>query len=307
MSVAAFVMRKGPSGFGYGSTAERVTRGLDLTDRRYVLTGCNAGLGRETLRVLGMRGAHMVALARSEEKARRALEETGAAGTPLGCDLSEPASVNACVDAVKGFGHAVDGIICNAGIMALPKPEIVHGLERQFLTNHMGHFILVTGLLDALAEDARVVILSSDAHRMSKNGIDFENLDASRGYSPWRAYSQSKLANLLFAKAIARRFQGTRRTANAVHPGVIRTQLGRHMNLGLRAAMTVFGPLFLKNVAQGAATECYVATHPDLAEVSGQYFANCNIAKPIPAAEDPALATRLFEVSESLAKKLVRG
>ena len=224
---------------------------------------------------------------------------------PLACELSDPASVRGCVEAVKRSGHRLDAIICNAGIMALPKLELAHGYELQFFTNHIGHFILVTGLLDQLADDGRVVMLSSDAHRRRpRRASSFDNLSGEQGYSAWRAYGQSKLANLLFAKELARRFAGTERTANAVHPGVIRTNLSRHMASFAQAGFALIGPLALKTVAQGAATEVYAAVHPAMAATSGAYLADCNLARPRADAEDAALARKLWEVSEQIVTKL---
>jgi WW domain-containing oxidoreductase len=304
MSLYGLLSRRGPSGFGYSSTAEQVTEGLSLAGKTYLVTGANAGLGAEVLRVLSLRGARVLATARSKEKAEAACAGLAEA-VPLACELSEPASVRGCVEAVKGRGVRLDAIICNAGVMALPGLELVCGLEKQFFTNHIGHFLLVTGLLPQLAEAGRVVMLSSSAHRQApKVGIDFDNLNGARGYSPWAAYGQSKLANLLFAKELSRRFQGSKNTANAVHPGVIRTSLQRHMNPFLAASMAALGPLALKSVAEGAATEVYVATRPELAVVSGEYFADCNIASPRADANDPALAKRLWERSEEIVAEL---
>src|SRR5204863_7920052 len=116
-----------------------------------------------------------------------------------------------------------------------------------------------------------------------------------KGYRPWTAYGQSKLANLLFAKQLARRFAGTKRTANAVHPGVIRTKLQRHMNPIVSALFAALGPLALKSIEQGAATQVWAATHPDLAEVTGKYLADCNLAKPRPIANDERLAQSLWD------------
>ncbi len=301
MSLYELFTSKGPSGFGYGSTAEQVTAGLDLKGKTYLVTGCNSGLGHEALRVLTLRGAKVVGTARTVEKAREACATVKGETVPLACELSDPKSVRACVAAVKAAGLQLDGIIANAGIMALPKLEKAFGYELQFFTNHIGHFILVTGLLDALTPEGRVVMLSSAAHKGApKGGIQFDNLDGSKGYGDWANYGQSKIANLLFAKELARRFQGTRRTANAVHPGVIKTNLGRHMNPLAGLVFGIVGPLVLKSVPQGAATEVFVATHPSLAGVSGQYFADCNVAKPRADAEDAELAKKLWEVSEQI-------
>ncbi len=298
MSLVSLLKGKGPSGFGYGSTAEEVTEGLDLGGRTYLVTGSNSGLGRETVRVLLLRGARVLATGRSEDRVQRAFPDASECLVPMACELSEPSSVRACIEAVKKQGTLLDGLICNAGIMALPKLEVVHGFERQFFTNHIGHFILVRGLLDRLTETGRVVMLSSGAHAGApRAGIEFDNLSGAKGYMAWKAYGQSKLANLLFAKELAKHLAGTGKTANAVHPGVIHTNLARNMGSFVDAALALAGPIALKNVAQGAATQVYVATHPGLEGVSGEYFADCNLATPTRAARDEALAARLWEES----------
>jgi len=301
MSLYERFVSKGPSGFSYGSTAEQVTEGLSLTGKTYLVTGCNSGLGHEAMRVLALRGARVVGTARSEDKARQACASVTGQTVPLACELSDPRSVRACVDAVKARGIELDAIICNAGIMALPKLEKAHGYELQFFTNHIGHFILVTGLLDQLTPKGRVVMLSSDAHRGApKSGIEFDNLDGSKGYGAWRAYGQSKIANALFAKELARRLAGTGKTAYSVHPGVIATNLTRSMNPLVAVAFAVGTPLALKSIPQGAATEVYVATNPRLLGASGDYFANSNVGKPRGDVRDEALAKRLWEVSETI-------
>lgn len=305
MSLYQLFKGKGPSGFGYGTTAEEVTAGLSLKGKTILVTGCNSGLGFEAMRVLSGRGARVLGTARTLEKARAACAAVGGETVPLACELSDPARVRTCVEAVKAAGHRLDALICNAGIMALPKLEQAHGIELQFFTNHLGHFILVTGLLDRLAADGRVVMLSSAAHTMApKEGIRFDDLAGAKGYTAWGHYGQSKLANLLFAKELARRFAGTRRTANAVHPGVIRTNLGRHMPGVASFLFGLAGPLVLKTVPQGAATEVYVAVHPDVATTSGAYFADCNVATPRADADDPALARKLWEASEAIVARL---
>jgi len=305
MSLLTSFRRNGPSGFGGASTAEDVTAGLDLTGRTILVTGCNSGIGFETVRVLAKRGGRVIATARTEEKARSATAELGKEMVPMACELSAPASVRACVAAVKARGQRLDAIICNAGIMGLPKLEQAFGYELQFFTNHIGHFILVTGLLDQLAEDGRVVIVASQAHRRSaEGGIAFDNLSGQKGYDPWAAYGQSKTANILFARQLAKRLAGTKRTANALHPGVINTNLARSMRGGISAAMTILSPLFFKSIAQGAATQCFLATRPEVASVSGEYWLDCNIAEPRPYARDAALAERLWQESERIVSQL---
>ena len=304
MSVLAMLKAKGPSGYGYGSTAEVVTQGLALKGKNFLVTGSTSGLGLETVRVLAQRGGRVFATGRTKEKATTACTRVPGVIVPVECELSDPKSVRECVALLRKDGVHFDAIIANAGIMALPKLQQACGYELQFFTNHIGHFLLVTGLLEQLTEKGRVVILSSAAHlRAPKVGIEFDNLSGERSYSPWAAYGQSKLANLLFAKELAKKLAGTGKTANAVHPGVIATNLSRNMGFE-KIALTIASPLLLKNEAEGAATQCYVAVRPELEGVTGEYFADCNVAKSSPISHDAALATRLWEESERIAQKV---
>src|SRR5450755_3113924 len=250
MSILQVFKPNGPSGFGYGSTAEQVTDGISLAGKTILVTGCNSGIGLESMRVLAMRGATVIGTGRSVEKAKAACDSIVGGAIPLACELSDPASVRACIASIKNRKIKLDSIIANAGIMALPKLETFFGYEAQFFTNHIGHFILVTGLLGDLAEDCRVVMVSSDAHlRAPKEGIAFDNLDGAKRYTPFEAYGQSKIANLLFAKELARKFAGTKKTANAIHPGVIKTNLARSMKNPLVAVVfAIAAPLALKSV-----------------------------------------------------------
>jgi NAD(P)-dependent dehydrogenase (short-subunit alcohol dehydrogenase family) len=295
---AEITLPRGP--FGEASTAEEVTAGLDLSGMTAVVTGCNSGLGFETMRVLALRGAHVIGTARTAEKARKACAAIAGETTPVVLELSDFGSVNACAAAIKGMGRPIDMLICNAGIMALPELDLVYGLERQFVVNHLGHFLLVNQLLDAVAEaeQGRVVMVSSRAHRMApESGIDFDNLDGSVSYTPWEAYGRSKLANGLFAAELARRTSGTSVTANSLHPGVIRTNLVRHLD------RVIDDSRFDKSIPQGAATQCYVAAHPIPAAISGEYFVDCNPARASDLMYDEALAAKLWTVSEELVRR----
>jgi WW domain-containing oxidoreductase len=307
MSLVSLLKGKGASGFGYGTTAEVVTQGILLKGKTFLVTGSTSGIGLETVRVLAQRGARIFAAGRSKDKVLTALGRMPGVFIPLACELSEPGSVRACLAEVASNGTQLDGIIANAGVMALPTLELVHGYERQFFTNHIGHFLLVTGLLPHLTDQARVVIVSSGAHTMApKAGIEFDNLAGQRSYAPWTAYGQSKLANLLFAKQLAKRLanQGSAVTANAIHPGVIMSGLQRNMPAAQRFGMAIAAPIGFKSIAEGAATQVYVATRPELAGVSGEYFADCNIATPTAQARDAALAERLWAESEQIVARL---
>jgi len=187
--------------------------------------------------------------------------------------------------------------------MTLPAPRPTLGLDLQFLTNHIGHFILVTGLVDLLTDDGRVVVVSSGAHFMAPAvGIEFDNLSGQRDYQPWRAYGQSKLANLLMVKSLARMLDGDK-TANALHPGVIQTRLGRHLD-DYDGVLDDIGRENLKTVGQGAATQVYLAVHPDVAGRTGLYFSDCRVKEPSGPAQDEALADRLWAESERIVAAL---
>ncbi len=290
------------SNFNKRSTAEEVTEGIDLTGKTVLITGVNSGIGTETMRVMALRGAHVIGTARSLEKASDAAAEIPGAVTPMACELTDLEDIRRCAAAVAAAAPEIDILIANAGIMALPKLEQVNGIEKQFATNHLGHFLLVNLLKEQIkaAGNARVVVVSSSAHLQApKEGIQFDNLSGERGYSAFRAYGQSKLANVLFANGLNQRL-GHGATANSLHPGVIGTNLGRHMNPLLAGVMGLFMVPFSKSVAQGAATQCYVATSADLAGVAGKYFADCHEARTNPLADDRHLADRLWKVSEEL-------
>ncbi len=302
MSLLSMLKGKGESGFGYGSTAEQVTQGLDLAGKNILVTGSTSGLGLETVRVLALRGATVYGTTRLLPKAEAAY--TGISGDlhPLVCELSRPESVRACVQVLRDEGVVLDAILCNAGIMALPNLEQAHDWELQFFTNHVGHFLLVTGLLDQLAASGRVVMVSSEAHRNApKAGIELDNLSGERGYGAWSAYGQSKLANILFARHLqSSLFVGTRRVATSLHPGVINTNLGRHMPAFVRGALKLGAPLVLKSIPQGAATQTYLTAHPDGARHPGEYHSDVNLAKPTSHGLDDALARALWEKTEEI-------
>ncbi|MBP7283402.1 MAG: SDR family oxidoreductase [Leptospiraceae bacterium] len=306
MSLLAMLKPKGKNGFGYSTTAEEVTAGISLEGKTIFITGCNSGLGKETIRVLALRGARIIGTARTKEKAESALKEiSGKSHLGLECELANPTNIKACVTEIKKQKIKLDVIICNAGIMALPTLEKAFGYDLQFFTNHIGHFLLVTELLSELTEEARVVVVSSEAHRNApKEGIDSENLAGEKYYSAWTFYGQSKFANLLFAKELARRFSGTKKTAYALHPGVIKTNLARSMNPVLQILFGMGEHLFLKSVPQGAATECYLASNPTVSSLSGNYFADCNPKSPRKDAENLELAKKLWEVSEKIVAKI---
>jgi len=306
LAVAAYVGRAGAqeaprSSFGRDATAEQVTEGVDLTGKTIVVTGCNSGIGLETMRVLALRGAHVVGTARTLERGQEACASVKGKATPVVLELSDFDSVVACADAIRALDVAVDALVCNAGVL-LMQLEQVRGLETQFVVNHLGHFILVNRLLDRVtaAPQGRVVVVGSTAHRQPPlGGIQFDNLSG-RGWER-QAYAHSKLANGLFSFELAKRLAGTRATSNSLHPGVVATNIMRNLNFTPPAGGGGGGFSF-ESPAQGAATSCYLASNPALAGVTGLYFEDCNPVEPSALQKDSALAARLWQVSEELTR-----
>ena len=284
--------------FGKRSTAEEVTAGMDLAGKTALVTGCNSGLGLETMRVLALRGAHVIGAARTLEKAEEACASVTGKTSPLAVELTDLPGIVAAADQVAAMDMPLDMLILNAGIMQLPELQLVHGVERQFAVNHIGHFLLTMRLLDQVvaADAGRVVVVSSGAHRWAPQGIRFDNLDGSQDYDPREAYGVSKTANGLFSRELARRLARTRATSNSLHPGVIPTNLSRHLP---QRDYDMSNPFF-KTIPEGAATQCYVATHPELAGVTGWYFDDCNPALPNEHMQDDAMAAKLWAFSEDL-------
>jgi WW domain-containing oxidoreductase len=311
MALVAVFKGKGPNGLGWASTAEEATAGCDLTGKTMLVTGCNSGLGFETIRALALRGARVIATARTVEKAREACGRLKGDFLPVACELSEPASVRAAVAAVSSDAAPLDAIVCNAGVMSIPTPQQKFGWELHLFTNHIGHFILVTGLLDRLSPTGRVVVTASNAHRRAPPpGIDFDNLSGERDYVPMKAYGVSKLANILFTRELARRLGNggnggsPGQTANTLHPGVIFTNIGRTLPAVANLAFGMAAKVMLKTPAQGAATQCYLAASPAVAQVSGAYYDDCNPSETRPFGRDMAMAARLWEASEALVARL---
>lgn len=295
--------------FGAESTADEVVAGLDLGGIRVLVTGATSGLGFETARVLASHGAAVVVAGRTLERAAAACRRMAPGRTePLALELEDWPGLRAAAAHVTADGRGLDVLICNAGVMAPRELRLVHGVEQQFAVNHLAHFILSQHLLPALtaAPQGRVVVVASNAMGFAPPaGIDFDNLDGSRGYEPLAMYGQSKLANALFAFALADRLRATRVTVNVLHPGVILTNLDRAGSaLGrLRARLMAWSNPRLKSIAAGSATQVYLATAPALARVSGQYFEDCNPVVPDePRLADSALRARLWTTSESLTR-----
>jgi NAD(P)-dependent dehydrogenase (short-subunit alcohol dehydrogenase family) len=302
--------------FGPDSTAADVIAGIDLTDKRAIVTGGSSGIGIETARALAAVGAEVTLAVRNTEAGAKTAADitvtTGNAAVEVReLDLADPESV---VAFVAGWSEPLDLLINNAGVMALPDLRLTPaGWELQFATNHLGHFALAVGLHDSLAAAApgsRIVSLSSRGHLRSPVVFDDVNF-SSRPYDRWLAYGQSKTANVLFAIEANRRWSDEGITTNAVHPGAIAaTNLSRYLDSDYLEQLRTSGVYRYKTIEQGAATSVLVATSPQLEGVGGRYFEDCNEAPVVEHptqdtgsgvasyAVDPANAERLWELSE---------
>ena len=297
----------------FETTTDEVIAGVDLSDRVALVTGANSGLGLETARALASAGAHVVLAARDEAKGKETASEISSrlpgASLEYGVlELDSLASVRSFADWFLSSHAKLDLLINNAGVMATPFARTVDGFERQFGTNHLGHFLLTNLLLPAVlaAAPARIVNLSSAGHRNSDVDFDDPNFER-REYSEWPAYGQSKTANILFSVELDRRLASKGVRAYAVHPGVIMTNLSRYLtesvvkDLMVRVEERTKGAgLQMKTVEQGAATSVWAAVAPELADVGGVYLEDVAISEPEPYALNPDSAKRLWSLSEQL-------
>lgn len=309
------------SRFGKETTALEVVQGLSLRGRHAIVTGGAAGLGYETSRALAQAGATVTLAVRDVAQGDSAATAlSGATGNPAirvaRLDLGDLASVRRFADDWARRGDPLHLLVNNAGIMASPLSRDANGWESQFAINHLGHFALTRALLPVLlaSEAPRVVALSSSGHRLSP--IVFDDLHFERReYNKWKAYGQAKTANALMALHLDTLHAKDGLTANAVHPGGIRTGLLRFISREEKDALGWGGPEDqvppgYKNVEQGAATTVWAAVAPELQGHGGRYLEDCNEAEPSPEGErrfgyvphirDREAAARLWTVSEAL-------
>lgn len=305
--------------FGATSTTDEVLDGIDLRGRRILVTGASAGLGVETCRALAARGAEVIGMVRDEAKGIRATAAVvAAAATGQGHfervtgDLADLASLRRCADTLLRADKPLHAIIANAGVMACPEGRTADGFETQFGTNHLGHFVLINRLVPLLRSGGRIVNLSSAGHRFADVDLDDPGFVRTT-YDPFVAYGRSKTANILFSVALDRRLRSRGIRVNAVHPGVIQTELGRHMTPEMIARISGGGgtaAFVFKTVPQGAATSVWSGFRAAADDVGGRYCEDCHVAAITndPNARsgvrayalDPDRAEALWALSESL-------
>jgi NAD(P)-dependent dehydrogenase (short-subunit alcohol dehydrogenase family) len=318
------------NGFGAATTTDDVLAGIDLSRKRVLVTGVSAGLGVETSRSLVAHGAQVVGAARDLDKARSATGGISAQAANGGgfelveLDLASLASVRACADGLVAKGLPFNAIIANAGVMATPFGRTIDGFETQFGTNHLGHFVLVNRIATLIASGGRLVNVSSSGHHYADVDLEDPNFEHTP-YDPVIAYSRSKTANVLFAAEFDRRHKARGVRATAVHPGGIRTELGRHMQpheidgfiaqINAQAAAIGEPPFQWRTVPQGAATSVWAAFVAPAGDVGGHYCADCQVSELTdgpttlanpgvsPYALDPQRSKALWAKSEEMVRE----
>src|SRR5258708_4618705 len=316
--------------FGAISTTDDVLTGVNLRGKRIFVTGVSAGLGVETARALTAHGAQVVGAARDLVKAKAATEPVRKDADAnhgmfelVELDLANLKSVRACSEGLLAKGEPFDAIIANAGVMATPFGRTADGFETQFGTNHLGHFVLVNRIASLLRAGGRLINLSSSGHRYSNVDLEDPNFERTP-YEPFVAYGRSKTANALFAVAFDKRHRDRGVRAAAVHPGGIRTELGRYAEPGRiekvveeinrQLAGQGQGPFQWKSIPQGAATSVWAAVVAPAEEIGGRYCENCHACHVVPDhtaldlggegvreyALDPDNAEALWKKSEEL-------
>jgi NAD(P)-dependent dehydrogenase (short-subunit alcohol dehydrogenase family) len=277
----------------------------DMNGRVCIVTGANRGIGKATALGLARAGARVVMVCRSQERGAIAATEidetvgrhlTGV----LVADLASKESIRRAAVAFTSQHDRLDVLVNNAGIITRRRIISADGIETQFAVNHLASFLLTHLLLDLLkrSRPSRIVNVSSDSHFRGR--IDFDDLQGARRYGHFKAYCQSKLANVLFTRELARRLIGTGVTVNCLHPGVIATHLlasAMWLPRSLEGALT----LFFRNPVQGAQTSVHLATSPAVEGITGRYFRECSEHQPSFEAQDDKTAVRLWQVSAKLA------
>jgi NAD(P)-dependent dehydrogenase (short-subunit alcohol dehydrogenase family) len=277
----------------------------DMRGKTVVVTGATDGVGKEAALRLAEAGASLVLVSRNPEKGQAVVASLQRQAHNeniqfLQADLSRRADVRRVAADIRARCDRLDVLLNNAGAIFMRRAESADGIEMTLALNHLNYFLLTHELLGQLkaSAPARIVNVASAAHR--RGGIDFDDLEGGKSYAGWRAYSQSKLANILFTYELSRRLGGTGVTANALHPGFVRTRFGSNNSLlakiGIAIAMRVSGI----SVGAGGKTSVYLATSPDVDGATGGYYDQCSPVRSSAISYDEAVAARLWEISAGM-------
>ncbi|KAK7603181.1 hypothetical protein V9T40_003180 [Parthenolecanium corni] len=281
-----------------------------------IVTGCNTGIGKETIAEFYRRGAKVIAACRDIQKTQAAIDDIKESTKELQnvgsfviqeLDLSSFESVRKCAERILQTEPSIHLLVDNAGIMACPKQLSKDGYELQFATNHLGHFLFTLLLLPRIIKSApaRIVIVASSAHQFGDGKMHFEDINLDNGYTPSHAYGRSKTANILFARELGKRLKGTGVTTYSLHPGIINTELGRHLHETYpwtSRLANFFIKSFGKTPIQGAQTTLYCALDEKCANETGLYYAECAVSTPMYRARCDERAAELWNESIKLVK-----
>ncbi len=279
----------------------------ELEGKVVAITGANAGIGKETAVALAGMGAAVVMTSRDPGRGTDALaevrERSGSTAVDLmQLDLASFESIRACAAGLLDRHDRLDVLVANAGLVMSKRTETVEGFETTFGVNHLGHFYLTNLLFDRLraGDPSRVVVVSSAAHKMVRRGLDFDDLQCTRHYRAFDAYSRSKLANVYFTRELARRLADSGSIANAAHPGYVASHFARDGDFYLEPVIKLGARLFAVSPEEGARTSVYLASSPEVEGVTGGYYVKCRPATVSTIAQDDIAARRLWDASEAL-------
>lgn len=276
-----------------------------LMNKIAVVTGANSGMGMATTKALLNEGATVIMLCRDEKRGTEAYQKMLQDGNSrtylILCDLGDYDSIRSFAREVKERFGRLDILVNNAGFISLDRQETKEGLERQFGINHVGHFLLTTELIDIMPSGGRIVNVASGAHKTGK--IHFDDVNLHKGFNVFKAYSQSKLANVLFTRELSRRLADKGITVNCCHPGAVATNMGINRETGFGKTITGLLKPFFLTPEQGARTAVFLATDESVKDISGEYFYKCKIAKSSKRSKDMELAKKLYEFSENLVRQ----
>lgn len=276
--------------------------------KRVVVTGANSGMGKAIAVEMAKRGYEVIMLCRDEKRGHAALREvkklSGSTSVSLElCDLASFESILRCTKRLSEKYEWIDCMINNAGVILTKRYETEDGFEMQIGVNHFGHFLLTKELLPLIknASEGRIVVVSSGAHKVGK--IHFDDLQLTKGYHAFKAYAQSKLANLLYVKAMAEVLKGTGITINALHPGAVGTNMGVNRETGFgKGIMSVLSKFFL-SPEEGAQTSVYLAVSPDVKGLSGGYYYKQKLAKTAKIAQNKEVILKFYQLSNTLVEE----
>ena len=288
-----------------------------LNGKTVIITGANTGIGKETAVDLARRGATVIMACRDLQRSQIALDEivkrSGNSRVILKhLDLASMKSIHKFANDINMNVAKLHVLINNAGLISTPERQVTEdGFEQTIAVNHLGHFLLTNLLIDLLkkSQPSRIVVVSSNAHSSiiaSRSPFRFDNMQSEISYNNWESYGQSKLANILFTRELAKRINGTGVTANSLHPGSVTTELGRHLGYSqiVQTILLSVISLFLKTAEEGAQTTIHLAVSEEVEGISGKYFSDCKEIAPAETAQDDEAATKLWHISAELVRLL---